>query len=314
MSTPFQLQQQLPQYIGYEGLAQALGVSPSTVRRKVRRSELPGPKEVSPNRRGWRIDELALRYPDKFGQLVANGVSDPKDLPPDELKNQASDLAAQAHAKRTGEAVDRRDIRLHDSPPVSVDDFMAAALADHNVQVAYLAQLPRDQAMMVVAALLPQLRPDLAKTADPAVSAEPKKPGPIDVDFEHILGFLRLFKLKSRLVENGLGMLPGQTVFERFAEFSHGRASVLCAWLFPALLPLFLQNVNSAADREILSDPDRLRELALAVLSDDQWAKIQARILDRQRRGEHPPAPHTPPTAGSDKRWLFCSTEICVRY
>ena len=302
MSTPFQLQQQLPQYIGYEGLARTLGVSLSTIRRKVRRSELPKPKELSPNRRGWRIDELAQLYPDKFGQLVANGVSDPKDLPPDELEDQARDLAAQAHSKRTGQAVDRRDIGLHYSPPESVDDFMAAVLTDNKVQVEYLAQLPRDQAMMVVAAMLPQLRPDLEKIADPAVSAALKKPGPIDVDFEHIFGFLRLFELKSRLVDNGLGMLPGQTVFDRFADFSLSRASVLSAWLFPALLPPFLQNVKSAADREILSDPDRLRELALAVLSDDKWEKAQAGILARQRGGEHPQAPPAPPTAGSDKR------------
>ncbi len=140
MSEPFQLQQQIPQYIGYEGLARALGVSTSTIRRKVRRKELPDPKDVSPNRRGWRIDELALRYPDKFGQLVANGVSDPNDLPPDELENQARDLAARAHSKRTGEAVDRRDIGLHYSPPVSVEDFMGAQLADHKVQVEYLAR------------------------------------------------------------------------------------------------------------------------------------------------------------------------------
>ena len=283
MSTPFQLQQQLPQYIGYEGLAQALGVSPSTVRRKVRRSELPGPKEVSPNRRGWRIDELALRYPDKFGQLVANGVSDPKDLPPDELENQASDLAAQAHAKRTGETVEPRDIALHYSPPISVEAFIAAELAEHKGRSEYLAQLPRDQAMMVVAALLPQLRPDLVKIADPDIGDALKGTGPIDVDFNDVSEFLRLFELKTRLVENGLRLPDGQTALERFAEFGLTRTSVLSAWLFPALLPLILQSMKSANDRELFANPDRLHALAMVALNDDKWTKKQAEILARQR-------------------------------
>ena len=125
-------------------------------------------------------------------------------------------------------------------------------------------------------------------------------PGQLEIDFGIISTFLTLFELGTRLTADGMRLRTGQTALERLAEFDQGRAFVLSAWLFPALLPLILQGAKPA-DRDAFSDPARLRDLAMAALDDDKWAKKQAELLARQQQDGRPQAQAAPPTAGSDK-------------
>ncbi len=291
----------LPRLVGYAEVCDALGVSKSTLERMVREGKFPKPVQLAPNRVGWQVDVVTAWLADRSTGLVAHAVTHPEDLEPDQLEDHARDLAARALSKRTGKPVDATDLSLHLTQHITGDDFVALETEEHQFRAAYLAQLPDDEAAVVAATLLPQLRPALMNAASPRAREAMEDPGQLEFDFKLISDFLRLFELQVRLTDDGIQPRTSQTVLERLAEFDEGRAFVLSAWLFPALLPRILQGAKPAS-REVFSNPDRLRELALAALDDVRWAEKQVGLLARQRKVDHATAPETPPTDVSDKR------------
>ena len=187
--------------------------------------------------------------------LVARAVAHPDDLSPYQLEDEARHLTALALSKRTGMAVDPAEVALNPTRRLTAEQFAQLEMEAHELRAAYLAQLPDDQALLVVAALLPQLRPTLHRVASANVQAALADERLIDINFKLISDFLTLFELRTRLAYSGLALASGQSLFERFAEFDEGRAFIISVWLFPALLPIILRGA-SASDRALFLDPE----------------------------------------------------------
>ena len=149
-----------------------------------------------------------------------------------------------------------------------------------------------EQALVVVAVLLPQLRPVLMKTVSPRARAVLKDAKLVDINFKLVSDFLTLFELQTRLTDAGLRFSGGQTIIDRLAEFGSGRAMVLSAWLFPELRPIYADSVREE-DRPIFSNEETLRQHAMATLNDDKWAEFCAeqKAMDQAARGSEPPSP-----------------------
>ena len=122
--------------------------------------------------------------------VTSLGVTNPEDLEPDELEDQALDLAAQALSKRTGKSVDPSDLSLQLTQRLTGEDFVSFETKEHQGRVAYLAQLTDEQAAVVAATLLPQLRTALMDAASPRAREAMNDPGLLEIDFKMISDFL----------------------------------------------------------------------------------------------------------------------------
>ena len=189
--------------------------------------------------------------------------------------------------------VDPKALELRQMRRLTEDEFAFAETEDHRIRADYLSRLTVDEALAVVATLLPQLRPVLMRTASPRSRAVLKDAKLIDGNFKLISDFLTLFEMQTRLTEQGLRFSAGQTIFDRLAEFNSGRAMVLSAWLFPELRQIYAESVDEG-DRPIFSDGETLRQHAMAALNDDKWADFCAeqRAKDQASYGDDP-APAT---------------------
>ena len=161
-------------------------------------------------------------------------------------------------------------------------------MEEHQLLIVYLSELPDDEAMLIVASLLPQLRNHLAKTASPRTLETLTGLDPIEIDFRLIGAFLKLFEMQTRLSEIGMREPTHQTVLEQISEFEPGRAFIIAAWLFPALRPAFIEGAETAFYRDLFADPDQLRELATLALNDDEWAEIEPQLFAQQRASQAP--------------------------
>ena len=211
---------------------------------------------------------------------MARGSAD--DLSPDEVEYQVRIYAAEALSSHIGKPVDPKALELRQMRRLTEEEFAVAETEDHRIRADYLSRLTVDEALAVVATLLPQLRPVLMKTASPRSRAVLKDAKLIDGNFKLISDFLTLFEMQTRLTEQGLRFSAGRTLFERLAEFGQGRSMVLSAWLFPELRPIFATSV-SEADRSIFIDEATLRQHAMAALNDDKWAEFCAEQIAKDQ-------------------------------
>lgn len=296
-----QTSRRLPRYVGVKEVCSALGISKPTLDRLRRDGKFPLHEQLSPNRVGWRMEVIEQHLAIQAGSLDRLSVTNPDDLSEDELHDQARTLAATAHSKRTGRQVDPQKLDLHLTEKLNPEVFAALELEEHRTRAAYLSELPVDNAMLIVWALLPQLQDHLAKVASSDLRQALNGPDPIDIDFAHISGFLRLFELQTRLAEIGIREPTHQTVLEQLSEFEPGRAFIVAAWLFPALRPAFAAGAETSFYRELFADQEQLRGLAVLALNDDEWAEIESDLLMRQRALETPPQV-TPPAAKRSRR------------
>ena len=282
----------LPRYVGVQEVCAALGVSKSTLDRLRRHGEFPPHQQLSPGRVGWPVEVIEQHLMAQARSVASHSVSNPDDLSPDELEDQARIYAAQAISKRTGNPVDPAALALHATRRLTEGDFTALETEEHRFRADYLSRLTVDQALVVVAVLLPQLRPVLMNTASPRARAVLKDAKLVDTNFKLVSDFLTLFELQTRLTDAGLQFSGGQTVLDRLAEFGSGRAMVLSAWLFPELRPIYADSVGEM-DRPIFSDEETLRQHAMATLNDDKWAEFCAeqRAKDQGNRGDDPTSP-----------------------
>jgi predicted DNA-binding transcriptional regulator AlpA len=95
----------LPQYIGYDEVAEALWVHRRTVERMVENGLFPRPEQVSPNRVGWRIEVLLAHLDRTAKALTALAVTNPDDLPPEQLEPAICALGARLLSHESGTTV-----------------------------------------------------------------------------------------------------------------------------------------------------------------------------------------------------------------
>ena len=302
-SSDFQVRTQddLIKLVGYAEVMKASGVSRSTLERASRgpwddgEPRLPKPGKIG-SRSVWMTSEVngwllaRARWQSGVVSNLARGSAD--DLSPDEVEYQVRIYAAEALSSHIGQPVDPNALELRATRALTEGEFTVLEKESHRILADYLSRLTVDQALTVVATLLPQLRPVLMKTASPRSRAALKDATLIDTNFKLVSDFLTLFELQTRLGEQGLRFSGGQTIFDRLAEFGSGRAMVLSAWLFPELQPIYADSVGEM-DRPIFSDAETLRLHAMAALNDDKWASFCAeqRAKDQAGRGIEPPSP-----------------------
>ena len=262
----------------------ASGVSRSTLERASRgpwddgEPQLPKPGKIG-SRSVWMTSDVnnwllaRARWQSGVVSNLARGSAD--DLSPDEVEYQVRIYAAEALSSHIGKPVDPKALELRQMRRLTEDEFAFAETEDHRIRADYLSRLTVDEALAVVATLLPQLRPVLMRTASPRSRAVLKDAKLIDGNFKLISDFLTLFEMQTRLTEQGLRFSAGQTVFERLAEFNSGRAMVLSAWLFPERRQIYADSVDEG-DRPIFSDGETLRQHVMAALNDAKWADFCA--------------------------------------
>lgn len=265
-------------FVTYDELERDLKKGRRQIQRLIRDGKFPEPCFYFGQTPMWKVQRVV----DHLGG--SEGVRSNFDLEtPTELEEAARNLMASALALRTGKAVNPDNLSVHLMRNLDPDEFVEAETEEHRVRAAYLAQLDPEQAMVVVAALFPQLRKRMQLIADAKLRQTLSDEQQIQVDFSLISNFLTLFELASRLTEHGLEPSFGQTTHERVAEFDLGRSIVLAAWMFPSLRTLFLESAQTSSDKLLLSDPVQLHEAVKAALNDKDWELKRAEFSARQR-------------------------------
>ena len=102
----------LPRYVGVKEVCAALGISRPTFSRMRDDGRFPPHEQISPNRVGWKVEVVEEHLSTQARSVTSLGVTNPEDLEPEQLEDQALDLAAHALSKRTGISVDPSDLSL----------------------------------------------------------------------------------------------------------------------------------------------------------------------------------------------------------
>ena len=118
--------QHLPQFVGYQQVQDAIGVSRRTIERMVREGRFPRPAQLAPNRVGWQVEAVTNWMSERGKGLVAHAVAHPEDLSPEQLESEAVALVVKAMEKRVGEPVDAADLGIHVTRRLSENQFLAA--------------------------------------------------------------------------------------------------------------------------------------------------------------------------------------------
>ena len=102
----------LPLLLGYTELEEHYGWKQRTLQDWVRKGKLVRPGIYPGGRAAWHLEDI-LRLVDSLRpRLVGASVTDPAQLQPEQLEDQARDLSAQALSKRTGMPVDPANLSL----------------------------------------------------------------------------------------------------------------------------------------------------------------------------------------------------------
>ena len=266
----------LPSLLGYTELEEHYGWKQRTLQDWVRKGKLVRPGIYPGGRAAWHLEDI-LRLVDSLRpRLVGASVTDPAQLQPEQLEDQARDLSAQALSKRTGMPVDPSNLSLQLTQQLTADEFQALEIKEHQFRIAFLRYLPPDKAAVVVAFLMPQLRSTLLSSSDPDIREAVSDAKELPAHFRIVSDFLRLFELETRLLENGLTVPSGKSVLDHLAGLDAERATIVVAWLFPAMRPFIVVADGRGDDQRIFTDDAELGQRAMAALSDDRWAAWKA--------------------------------------
>ena len=123
---------------------------------------------------------------------------------------------------------------------------------------------------------MPQLRSTLLSSSEPDIRKAVSDAKKLPAHFRIVSDFLRLFELETRLLENGLTVPSGKSVLDHLAGLDAERATIVVAWLFPAMRPFIFVADGSGDDQRIFTDDAELGQRAMAALSDDRWAAWKA--------------------------------------
>ena len=153
----------LPRFVGYAEVFDALGVSKSTLERMVRDECFPKPVQLAPNRVGWQVEVVTAWLADRSKGLVAHAVAHPEDLEPEQLEDQALDLALQALSKRTGKPVDPNGHYLQLAERVTLGEFYARQIHEFETMSECFGDIGLERAMYLAGWLFAPLRAVFAR-------------------------------------------------------------------------------------------------------------------------------------------------------
>jgi predicted DNA-binding transcriptional regulator AlpA len=271
----------LPRYVGVTQVCRALGYSKSALDRLRREGKFPAHEQLSPNRVGWRVDVIEAHLTKQAGAVMQLSVSNPDQIDPEELENNARELAAKALSRRTGQLVNPADVTLHLGQQVGAEEFVALEMAEHRIRAEGMARLSEIDAAVVAAVILPSLGRGLT-TASPELARMLRSSDGLEIQFELVSDALRLFELSTRLCRRGARVPAGETVVEHLAGFETGRAMLVAAQLFPSLRELIIAESEYGNDVAIFADDALFQQAVTAALDDTAWPEFQAKIAQGQ--------------------------------
>ena len=172
-------QDSLVKLVGYAEIEKASGVSRSTIERAWRRKSKDGkplpddgePRLPKPGKIGtrsvWALsdvnDWLLARARWQSGIVATMARVSVDDLEPEQLEDQARDLAAQALSKRTGEKVDPTNLSLQLTQRITEDEFKAAQVQEFEIYSERFADIGLERAMYLAGWIFAPLRTVFAK-------------------------------------------------------------------------------------------------------------------------------------------------------
>ncbi len=154
---------QLPQFVGYRQVSDAISVSRRTVERMVREGKFPPPVQLAPNRVGWDIEVVRSWLDERGRGLTSVAVSDPDKLAPEDIEPTMRELGARLVAEHIGEAVSPDQIRLviEQQAPGSDISLRRAELLQQ--LEALCGHFRYDRAIVIAASLFPAIREQLVR-------------------------------------------------------------------------------------------------------------------------------------------------------
>ena len=233
------------------------------------------------------VNHWGRQHFDHIADFGASGLdalarSNPEDLSPEQLDDQARNLAAQALSKRISKPVDPTNLSLHLIHTPTDDELPELEVEEHRLRAIKLTQIPVDEAIKLAAVMLPQLLPVIRAAASPAVLEALSDAQGVAIRFDDFRDFLTQFELETSLSKHGHLPAKGKTLLEWLAEFDLARATILAASLLPALRPYFVTEMNGIIC-PLFADDEGIQELTEIALNDDLWAKQEAERQAWQR-------------------------------
>ena len=130
----------------------------------VREGKFPKPVQLAPNRVGWQVEVVTAWLADRSKGLVAHAVTHPEDLEPEQLEDQALDLALQALSKRTGKPVDPNGHYLQLAERVTLGEFYARQIHEFETMSECFGDIGLERAMYLAGWLFALWRDNLGET------------------------------------------------------------------------------------------------------------------------------------------------------
>ena len=150
--------QHLPQFVGYQQVQDAIGVSRRTIERMVREGRFPRPAQLAPNRVGWQVEAVTNWMSERGKGLVAHAVAHPEDLSPEQLEGEAVALVVKAMEKRVGKTVDAADLGIQVTRRITAEEFAAAEKREFAIYSDRFSDFDLTRACVMAAWLFPRLR------------------------------------------------------------------------------------------------------------------------------------------------------------
>ena len=172
---------EIPSFVGREEFARALGISTKTLQRMVNDGGFPRPTRLSPNRVGWSVSIVRTHLESRIQGVTQLAVTDPAKLKPDDVADALQQLGARHASALAGRPIAPEDIvgltvKLTDEQRQAVADAATDQLqAAGDTITAALATLDPVRAWLVVAGLLPTLRPAADKFLQTITGVAPKE-------------------------------------------------------------------------------------------------------------------------------------------
>ena len=136
---------------------------------------LPKPGKIG-SRSVWTAsdvnDWLLARATWQSGVVATMASVSVDDLAPEQLEDQALDLTAQAHSKRTGEKVDPKKLSLQLTEHITEDRFKAARVQEFEIHSERFADIGIERAMYLAGWIFPPLRDGFANALRSGPGAE----------------------------------------------------------------------------------------------------------------------------------------------
>ena len=264
----------LPKLLGYAELEAEFGWKKRTLQEWVRKKKLKPPGIYPGGKAAWHLEDI-LAFAETLRQgLKRAAVTDAADLAPEQLEEQALDLAAQAWSKRAGMPIELGQIL---TLVADERDFDLLEREVFEYRVARLSALPVDDAVKLVATLLPQLR-HVLRAAVSGIDLEDGAvvPGAVLDLVSFLIQADRKARLSFEQVPDSFGELS-----ERLTVYGLERAIILSAWFFPALRPMMRAGTNGT-DPQLFTDEAILKKLAWVALDDERWSATKHKSIARQ--------------------------------